>query len=48
MNEQVLLGYIGDIDGNDGNLVAMDAVAEDAEGALPLPSFRRRSNRDRY
>ena len=29
MSEEVLLGYIGDIDGNDDNLVAMDAVTKE-------------------
>lgn len=39
MSEEILLlGYIGDIDGNDDNLVAMDAVAQDAGRYFRYPA----------
>jgi hypothetical protein len=38
VSEEVLLGYIGDVDGNDDNLVAMDAVAEEAGQYFRYPA----------
>lgn len=38
MSEAVLIGYIGDIDGNDDNLVAMDAVTREGRQYFRYPA----------